>query len=125
MSVASKDTVDFETGEIPFLQIKTSTWNKETFGMFDYEVPPKEVQKFNLLNSFHLYRKESNNTCYISTKRNKTDTLLLNVLQNNENFYIGTNSEFKNNYYDDAVWRDLKDYPTKNRYSNHHRYIFS
>jgi hypothetical protein len=95
--------------------IKASTWHKETFGMYDYEEPPEEYQKLNIINSFHVYRSESEDACYISNRISNSDTLILNVLHKDGNFYIGTNSEIKNNYYNNAVWRVLKDYPLKTR----------
>ena len=114
MSIAGKEVVEFETGDLPFLQLKAWTWYKETHGMFDYHEPPEDSQILNAVHAFHIYRKEAEDKCYISTKLSKVDTLLLQVVYKDGFFHIGTNPG-KNHYYENAVWRVLKDYPIKKK----------
>ena len=93
MTVSNRQAAEFDTGDVPFLQIKASTWYKETFGLYDYEDPPDECQKLSVVNAFHLYRREAEDSCYISTKISKLDSQLLQVVNREGRYFIGTNPQ--------------------------------
>ena len=89
MTASAKDNIDFDSGDMPFIQIKTSTWYKESYGMYDYFDPPEVTQKLSVVHAFHLYRKEEEDRLYISPKLNKTDTLILQGIYKDGNYFIG------------------------------------
>ena len=55
--------------------------------------------------------------CYVAMKAMQRDTQLLHVLYSEGVYYVGANTEVKDNYYENAVWRIVKDKPVKERYS--------
>ena len=121
MSMRQMFVEDFETGLVPYLNFKVSTWYKDHFGLYDNDGVSINDQSLNGYSSLHLYRYEAGQECELSNKLLEDHPHLLDMVQNEDTFYIAAGDLKTKDYYQTAAWYVINDFcdysPALNQYN--------
>jgi len=105
MKVNAKSTIGLPS---TYLCIKSYTWNKDSYGLFDYDEAKSKITSLNAAGSFHIYWN------YVGGLEASLFPLvrkyLLHAVHWNDTYYISP-SEINNDaeYYSGKAWNVIKD----------------
>ena len=91
-----------------YLSIRSWTWYKDSYGLFDYDSFTQNINQFNGCGWFHVYCDPSNAvypSCEYSSEHN-----LLHVVQCKQMYFVAPQSVgHQTDYYNGQAWNVIKD----------------